>query len=637
MTNKEMQLAWQFLEGTQTSVFLTGKAGTGKTTFLQRLRQQSPKRMVVLAPTGVAAINASGQTIHSFFQLPLTPFVPGMQSEEHKFFRMSKEKKDLIRTIDLLVIDEVSMVRVDILDAIDDTMRRYRDHTRPFGGVQLLLIGDLQQLAPVAKPEDWNLLSRHYSTPYFFGSHALQQLDYVVIELQHIYRQQNDREFIDILAKIRNNTLDNESLATLNKRHIPNFQADEGEGWIRLTTHNRMAQLYNDQRMALLNTPLHHFQATIEGNFPEFSYLVDQNLTLKTGAQVMFVKNDPSREHKYYNGKLGKITMIAGDGVHVTCQEDGMEVVVNPVTWENIKYIIDDETNEITEKVDGRFTALPLRLAWAITIHKSQGLTFDHAVLDINQSFAHGQVYVALSRCRSLDGLVLTAPIAPYSVITDHDVDAFIDNALERSASSESKLPTLRYQYFYALLNELFSFQIFERDFEHLLRLSCEFLYNSNPQFIDLLHSLKPRLQAEVYDVVIRFKKQYDGILSTAGTNYASDATLDERIRKAATYFKSQVGSIIFPVFTTVLQPIGNKVHKKRIEQAIEDFSFTTKVKISTLSDVATEGFSIPTYLRSKANATLKASEDPKQKQKKERQRRRKDFINEINSYCRKK
>lgn len=637
MTNKEMQLAWQFLEGTQTSVFLTGKAGTGKTTFLQRLREQSPKRMVVLAPTGVAAINASGQTIHSFFQLPLTPFVPGMQSDERKFFRMSQEKKDLIRTIDLLVIDEVSMVRVDILDAIDDTMRRYRDHSRPFGGVQLLLIGDLQQLAPVAKPEDWALLSQHYTTPYFFGSHALLQLNYVVIELQHIYRQQDDREFIDILAKIRNNTLDSESLATLNRRYIPDFSEQEGDGWIRLTTHNRMAQQYNDQRMSMLPTPLQHFDAVIEGNFPELSYPVDRQLTLKVGAQVMFVKNDPSREHKYYNGKLGKVKLITADGIYVVCQEDNMEVLVTPVTWENMKYTIDEETKEITETVDGRFTAMPLRLAWAITVHKSQGLTFDHAVLDINQSFAHGQVYVALSRCRSLEGLVLTRPIAPYSIITDHDVDAFVNSALEQSSTSESHLPALRYQYFYSLLTELFSFTVFEGDFNHLLRLSCDFLYGSNPAFIDLMHAAQPHLQTEVYDVAVRFKRQYDSILTAAAANYATDATLDERIRKAAAYFKQQLGTIIAPVLTAKLETIGNKVHKKRIEQAREALSHSTKVKMLTLTDVAANGFTVSSYLRCKATATLTASEDPKQKAKKQQQRRRKEFVNEINNYRRKK
>lgn len=340
MHNDEMNLAWQYLEGTQTSVFLTGKAGTGKTTFLRKLRELSPKRMVILAPTGVAAINAGGQTIHSFFQLPLTPFIPGVRTDnKQKFFRMSNEKKNLIRTLDLLVIDEVSMVRSDLLDAIDDTLRRYRNPLKPFGGTQLLLIGDLQQLPPVIKDNEWTYMSQWYDTPYFFSSNALKQLSYVTIELTHIYRQQ-DNKFISILAAIRDNRLTREMLEELNKRCLPETPAMDNNEWIRLTTHNAAANSYNELRLSMIDDPPFTNKAIIKGTFPEYSYPTDLTLTLKIGAQVMFVRNDTSPEKRYYNGRIGRVVNISGDGVSVKCnKEDGAgtdTILVKPEQWDNI-------------------------------------------------------------------------------------------------------------------------------------------------------------------------------------------------------------------------------------------------------------------------------------------------------------
>lgn len=608
--NNEMNLAWLYVEGTQTSVFLTGKAGTGKTTFLRKLRELLPKRMVVLAPTGVAAINAGGQTIHSFFQLSFTPFVPGMKREDdNKYYRMSKEKKNLIRTMDLLVIDEVSMVRADLLDAIDDVLRRHRNGALPFGGVQLLLIGDLQQLAPVAKDEEWALLSQHYVTPYFFSSHALQQLQYVTVELKHIYRQQ-DQDFVNLLAAIRENRADATVLARLNQRYIPNFLQPPGEEWIHLTTHNRTAQLHNESCMQRIAAPAVKFRATVEGTFPELLYPADENLILKVGAQVMFLKNDTSPEKRYYNGKIGKVVEISPRGliVQVKREDDSDEVLnisVPMETWENKRYIIDEETKEIREETEGTFKQYPLRLAWAITIHKSQGLTFQHAVLDVNRSFAHGQVYVALSRCRTLEGLVLSAPLNAASIISDTHVDEFVSTALSGNESAASDLPRRRFEYFYQLLQEQFSFSDIIYEIENITRVTQKYLANAHPRYVELLGNAKTRLTAEVITVAAKFKVQYDALISNAGAAYAKDQALQERCRSAAEYFCRKLKEIMLPLVDSSKLDIGNKAVAKQFEGHVDALQLNFDIKIATLSHTQHHGFSAKDYVSAKAKASI--------------------------------
>lgn len=631
--NDEMNLAWHYLSGTQTSVFLTGKAGTGKTTFLRKIREMSPKRMVVLAPTGVAAINAHGQTIHSFFQLAFTPFLPGVKNDEYekRFYRMSKEKKNIIRTLDLLVIDEISMVRCDLLDAVDDVLRRYRDASKPFGGVQLLLIGDLQQLSPVAKDDEWQLLSEHYQTPYFFDSHALQQLHYVTIELKHIYRQQ-DITFINILAAIRENHVTQDVIDKLNSRYVPGFKEDKSTEWIRLSTHNRIAQQYNDSQLATLPSPMCVFKAQINGNFPEYSYPTDVNLQLKVGAQVMFVKNDTSREKLYYNGKIGRVVEISPRGVYVKCKEDADVITVNQEVWENKKYVLDDESKEITETVDGTFKQYPLRLAWAITVHKSQGLTFEHAVLDINYSFVHGQVYVALSRCRTLEGLVLSSPIDPKSIINDNQVDAFIEKAITSSKDSARELPRQRYEYFYALLQELFSFATLSSDFEHLMRVACNNLPNAQLTYIDMLREVQPKLQTDLIDVASRFKTQYDRLIAEAGASYAKDQRLMERIKSAAKYFEEKTMAMLDPLLKAsyiIGEGLGNKAVKKQFNIAVDALQLSYDVKHGTLHDATLNDFSPKQYVTSKAKASL--TEQPKRHR--DRLKDIEDFKAELEKY----
>lgn len=428
-TNQDFELALDLLQNTGINLFLTGKAGTGKTTFLKRLKEISPKRMIVVAPTGVAAINAGGVTIHSFFQLSFGPYLsPTLKEEEEKKpdfkHQFRKEKINILRSMDLLVIDEVSMVRADVLDAISDILRRYRDGSKPFGGVQLLLIGDLQQLAPVAKEDEWNVLKDYYPSTFFFESKALAESSYFCIELTHVYRQ-NDTHFIQLLNNIRENRFDDATLAQLNQRYIPNFRPAHNSDYITLTTHNYQAQQINSRNLAELPDEPYTFTATIENDFPEYSYPTDEQLTLKRGAQVMFVKNDSSSEKRYYNGKIGKIVFINADKITVA-DETGQEIDVEKETWSNLKYTIDPETQEIVESVSGTFSQYPLKTAWAITIHKSQGLTFDHAIIDVSAAFSHGQAYVALSRCKTLEGVVLNSPITRNAMISDSRINAFI-------------------------------------------------------------------------------------------------------------------------------------------------------------------------------------------------------------------
>ena len=601
--NKELKTAWEFVEKTGMSVFLTGKAGTGKTTFLKKVVENSRKRVVVVAPTGIAAINAGGVTIHSFFQLPLHPFIPGAKIESK--FAFSKEKRSIIKTIDLLIIDEISMVRSDLLDAVDSVLRRFRNRNKPFGGVQLLMIGDLQQLTPVVTDEEAQLLSAYYPTPYFFGSKALGQIGYVTIELKEVYRQQ-DEAFISILNSVRGGRPSREVIQTLNDRHDPRFVPGADDGYIRLTTHNHIANSYNERQLGMIDEPVHVFDAAISGNFPEYSYPTEERLELKVGAQVMFVKNDPSSEHRYYNGRIGVVTDFYEEYILVQCPGDDEKIAVEPLEWENCRYVINERTQEMETEVQGVFRQYPLRLAWAITIHKSQGLTFDRAIIDAAAAFASGQVYVALSRCRTLEGIVLATPLRQDAVITDYRVDDYIEGQEVAAKASVERLETIKEDYYKELLGEMFDFRTLASLQKRMLSVCKEFPQGSvvglAKKHEDILRDLNEKVVpvGAKWGLIIR-QKPFDEV---------SSAEFGARVRNGCGYFLNEIEET-YGGFLEKTQDIKaeNKELVKRYGNIWNDLHLelrTLKILLKSMSDVS---FSTDNYLRERQLAVYEASD----------------------------
>ena len=605
--NPELQLAWQFIENTGTHLFLTGKAGTGKTTFLRRLKEQSPKRMVILAPTGIAAINAGGVTIHSFFQLSFAPFVPETtfnSSQTH--YRFSKEKRNIIRSMDLLVIDEISMVRADLLDAIDSALRRYRDREKPFGGVQLLMIGDLQQLAPVVKENEWEMLKNYYETPYFFASRALRETVYMTIELKTVYRQ-SDTFFLSLLNKIRENQADDEVLNELNRRYQPGFRPRKEEGYIRLTTHNYQAQKVNDNELASLPGQTYSFRAEIDGTFPEYLYPADEVLTIKAGAQVMFLKNDPSSEKRYYNGMIGEVAAVNDAGMIVRGKDNGNEFQLLPEEWGNYKYVLNEETKEITEEIEGTFRQYPIRLAWAITIHKSQGLTFERAIIDARNSFAHGQTYVALSRCKTLEGMVLESPLRREAIISDSTVDNFTKE-VERNKPGNRQLHDMQKAYFFDLLSDLFNFYSLDQAYKRLLRLIDEDLYKLYPKQLAEYKELAPHIKEKIVEVSQRFRNQYTRLIN-GSDDYAADQGLQERVRSGAGYFRKELEPVR-ALFEKTNMPLDNKELRKQLNERLQALDDALWIKESLLEAMMGQPFTVTGYLKLKAKVTLSLEDD---------------------------
>ena len=681
-------LAEKYVETTGVSLFLTGKAGTGKTTFLRYITRTTAKRFVVLAPTGVAAINAGGSTIHSFFQLPLCPYLPDVKElvteyqMPDKFRSLRRERARIIRTLDLLIIDEISMVRADLLDAVDMMLRRYRRHDQPFGGVQLLMIGDAQQLSPVVAPGEKQYLAQVYDSPYFFSSKALRSLHYVTLELSKVYRQK-DADFLEILNSIRENAVTPAVLAKLNSRVGGDLMADgaAGEGAadgsagsasasaasagrssasasaasagrssapasaaepIRLVTHNVQANEYNLRKMNALPMEFVSFTADVEGEFPENSFPAEQLLSLKVEAQVMFVRN--ASDGSYYNGRIGRVSSIENgasdtsaecvrnlDNAIVTVEfDDGSSVVVEPVTWENVQYELDGESGDILPNVVGTFRQLPLRAAWAITIHKSQGLTFDRVVIDAGAAFAFGQVYVALSRCRSLEGVSLETPVRPSVIYSDQAVSAF-NAQMPQLEGVRAELQPAALRYLYDQLRDIFDFG----DLLSLLRLlnkawapSLQKLYPSVTS--DLREALLKLGDAE--QVAAKFRRQLSqleraecaegtGISVAAGTSASaassstcassamessslSEAT-QQRLSKASEYFLPLMEALRRTCVLAFTSEIDAQTTKKLVKEASGDALTQLEIRCKAMEAILGGGFRLDEYSRIRTKCLL--------------------------------
>ena len=611
--NKELDLAWNFVANTNRNIFLTGKAGTGKTTFLHKLKMQSQKRMVVVAPTGVAAINAKGVTIHSFFQMPFGPILPDTELNSSAGFnrKFNKTKINIIKSLDLLVIDEISMVRADLLDGIDKTLRRYKNRNLVFGGVQLLMIGDLQQLSPVVKDHEWRLLSPYYKNAFFFSSQAYQQCNAITIELKHIYRQDNP-VFIEILNEVRNNNLSIGSANELNKRYQPDFTPDEDDGYISLTTHNNKASQTNKLELEKLKSKSKAYRALVEGNFPEHSYPNREELNLKVGAQVMFVKNDSSPDKRYFNGKIGKVILLDKDEVVVNCPDDDFNIITKPEKWENIKYTVDSDTKAISEDKIGSYTQMPLRLAWSITIHKSQGLTFEKAIIDAEGAFAHGQTYVALSRCKSLEGLILKSKITPNQIISDSNVISFNKDA-EANQPTDGILEQSKRAFQLDLILEVFNFYKFLYPVNRILD-----IYYKNRGSIEGSIETPLNTAKDGITNLLKVSTSFNAQLKTIGDALEipeSNTSLQERYVKAITYFNDQTKATIETALKSLTFATDNKAIEKDIIKQQDTLEEMLATKLLYFEGLKT-GFNVQQFLELRAKSVFLAKEQPKKQRK---------------------
>lgn len=604
MTNPELALARDFVENTDKHVFLTGKAGTGKTSFLKKLQAESPKRMVVVAPTGVAAINAKGVTIHSFFQMPFGPIVPDGNTDALFQRKMRSTKINIIRTMDLLVIDEISMVRADLLDGIDAVLRRYRNKLKPFGGVQLLLIGDIQQLAPVAKQDEWELLAPHYNTPYFFSSKAYREAEMINIELTQIFRQE-DKIFIDILEQVRNGQLSDQTMNLLNARFNPGFTPDPDEGFITLTTHNYQAEQINGTELKKLSTKSQFYTANIKDSFPEYAYPTSEKLELKPGAQVMFIKNDSSEEKLYYNGKIGIVVELNRDNVLVQCKDEPDPIQVKTEIWENVSYTINPSNQQIETEIIGTFEQIPLKLAWAITIHKSQGLTFEKAIIDAQAAFAHGQTYVALSRCKTLEGIVLKSRLFKHSVINDQRVTGF-SSLIREKLPDENVAREAKKQYQLKMIKELFDYNPLNTPINIALNLAYKNQQIIKGNFLEVLSSMKNCIDGHLKEISENFEKQ---LLNKATGQVLPDQDpfIAERINKAIRYYQEYVTKNLREPFDKLIFTTDNKEIKKDFSRQLERIEHFIHEKIFCYQGL-NQGFDINKYLQFRAKASLTKS-----------------------------
>jgi hypothetical protein len=534
--NEIFDLAYRFVTETSENIFLTGKAGTGKTTFLKYLKENCTKNIVVAAPTGVAAINAGGVTLHSLFQLPFHPFLPTRNNKEELLSKMkfNKQRQQLLRKMELLVIDEISMVRCDIMDAIDTVLKSVRrKHDVAFGGVQLLCIGDLYQLPPVAQRNEWNILQEYYSSPFFFDSTVIKEQMPLLIELKKIYRQKEE-SFVELLNKVRNNNMKADDFEDLHLRYNPAFRPSQEEKYITLTSHNNQADQINGRELQKILAPSHIYEAIIDGDFPEATYPAEGSLVLKAGAQVMFLKNDLVLK-RYFNGKIGVVKSLDDEEIIVEC--DGANISVSQETWENSRYIVNHADGKLEQETLGTFTQFPLRLAWAITIHKSQGLTFEKVMIDAGAAFSSGQVYVALSRCTSLGGIVLLSKI-PSSAIYCNDNIIKVQQALTHKGSLAERFAGARQIFTQQLLEEIFSFNEIATLIEVLHFQINENRNKLNKEGIEWIENLKNNFSADKSTGLKFISRTVE--LMKEELVIEKNAALQKRINDAAVYFETK-------------------------------------------------------------------------------------------------
>ncbi len=629
-TNEMFQLAIQLVNHSSRNIFLTGKAGTGKTTFLKYIRENCPKQIAVVAPTGVAAINAGGVTIHSFFQLPLSPFVPEKKArpeglvgrgfsgnteevtDRHSLIsrlRINNEKKKVLQQLELLVIDEISMVRCDTVDAIDTVLRyiRHKPFER-FGGVQVLFIGDMLQLPPVIRDQEWNLLSGFYSSPYFFDSIVIKEESPVYIEFNKIYRQ-SEEKFIDLLNQVRNNDLGEEGMKILEDRFKPAFRRTKQDGYIILTTHNDKAREINIYELQNCESKLFSFNAEIVGEFSDRAYPADELLQLKVGAQVMFIKNDTDKSKRYFNGKIGIVTKLEPDKIIVECkssnakgqgEDEPIEIEVKKERWENIRYTLNKTTRRLEEEVLGSFTQYPLRLAWAITIHKSQGLTFEKAIIDAGEAFAPGQVYVALSRCTNLEGMILQSRIRSSNLFSDNRIVDFS----QRSASANQlqlELENSRKNYQLAVLLSMFDFSAATNDAKEVLEYLQGNRSSFNHQSFSWVEELLEKLE-KLGGTADKFKMQLQTLFGQPESP-EENTVLQERIKAASVYFSGELGVLIqfiqrSPAIT------DSRLHAKEFNESIRELFAQLTMKKFLLED-SNSRLDMETFHRRKKNFVL--------------------------------
>ncbi len=583
-----IKLTELFVNQTNRTIFLTGKAGTGKTTLLKKIVESTQKNTVIVAPTGIAALNAGGVTIHSFFQLPFGSFIPETNSPNDAFhikhenktslkrhFKMNKKRISVIRNLELLIIDEVSMLRADLMDAIDWMLKIVRRNDEPFGGIQVLYIGDLLQLPPVVKNEEWNLLRNYYKGVYFFNSHVLVAHPPLIIELTTIFRQQ-DNHFIDLLNNLRDNFISQEHISLLNKKVITDSDFDKN-GYITLSTHNARAEEINAKELTKINSKSYFYAAEITGEFPEHIYPIDEQLELKIGSQVMFIKNDVGLDKNYYNGKIGEVIQLTDYEITVLFPDEKKKIIVEKYEWTNIKFSLNEATQEISEEVIGTYVQYPLKLAWAITVHKSQGLTFDKAILDVTEVFAPGQAYVAFSRLRTLDGLKLVSPIENRSISIDQQLIDFTTHETNLTdLNTQLKKDTTKFLW-QRLLKTFDWYALVESMSVHAASYAGSLSKSEKAKNIDWIKEITSKL-SQTQEESYKFRKQIDKLFQS-GTDLTF---INDRTIAAYNYF--------FTIFDEILgkfyYKIGELKQTKKTKQHSDELEEQSEILFSKIIEL---------------------------------------------------